>query len=93
MIITVGTTPQRYARVFQKPTRIEIQVKSADTIRIARGQGELSAPAPSPEDGLAFNNANTLAPWGTWIQGELWYVSNNPNGGQFILEVMTDYGC
>jgi hypothetical protein len=62
-------------------TRLEFQVKSANTITLAREQGE----ATNPNDGVQITQANTSPPWGEWWKGELWYSSNNDNSPFVML--------
>lgn len=86
MIVTAQLTPLRFARIFTKPTRLEIQVTGAATISLGHEQGEVS----NPTDGIKLNNVNTATPFGTWWQGELWYSSNVADG-QFVIVLATPY--
>jgi len=87
MLLNARTFPQRLPRAFQCMTRLEFQVKGANTITIAREQGEAQALAQG--DGVQLTQANTSPPWGEWWKGELWYASNVDNSPFVVLIIGT----
>jgi len=86
VILNGKLTPQRFQRVFKKNTLIQIQVRNASTITIARDQGEASAVAQGDGIQLTQNNtSNNSPPFVTWWKGELWYVANVDNSAFSLL--------
>lgn len=90
MIITATQNPQKFQEVFQKATRIAIQIKvGTGVVTIAKDQGEIANSQNGIGDGLSLSQSGTITPWADWWKGELWY-STNISSQQFVLEILTD---
>ena len=91
MVLTATAAYQKFPEIFQKPTRISIQVKSAAPalLFIAKEQGEIQN---VPNDGLSMDNPATSTPnlpWADWWQGELWYSCTGAATAVFAFEILT----
>jgi hypothetical protein len=75
MVLNAGLTPQRAPRLFNKWTRLSVQVRGGNTITYGHEQGEVQ----NPLDGLQLTQASTAPPFDFWWRGEFWYIANNAN--------------
>lgn len=90
MIVTAQQTPIRFQKVFTCRTFLIFQIRGPQVITLTREQGE----SQTANDGIQISQASTAPPnlpFKTWWQGELWYISDIPNG-TFNLIISTETG-
>jgi hypothetical protein len=83
VILNANRSPQKFARAFQRWTRVSFQVRGGNTLFVSKDQGE----AANQNDGLQLTQASTNPPYDCWWKGDLWFSANNDNSG-LIMEVI-----